>query len=344
MTATRAPWADGAFLDELTTWIDDRLTAVGIRRRSKPVVGRAWARAVTVSFDTDRGPLWAKAVPEVFAHEVSVTVLLADIDPGSVPPVVAADAALGRIITEHVAGPFLAALSDRADAWTATLSRLAEIQRVLALEPAALAMAGVAAAPVGALAGVVPRLLDDDDLLQIGRPEGLSDAEAAVLRARIPELVEACHALSQGGIPDSLDHGDLTSDEVILGEMGPVFLDWSDGSITHPFLSAASLLADGAPSEERVSAYLAPWLAAGVGHGRGRSERSHDGTDGPAAAPRCALRRPHPARPGRRQEIRSGGHPCPQDPGRPVTPATDPGGGADGRARPCRRPGGRGLA
>jgi hypothetical protein len=208
--------------------------------------------------------MWAKAVPEIFAHEVALTMFLADVDPGCVPPVVAADAALGRIITEHMDGPALSSLPDRPDAWAATLSRLAELQRVLAAEPTALAIVGVAAAPVGALAGAVARLLGDDELLRTGRPDGLSAEEAAHLRGRIPALADACHALAASGVPDSLDHGDLTADQVILGEMGPVFLDWSDGSITHPFLSAASLLADGMADGVRAEAYLGPWLAAGI--------------------------------------------------------------------------------
>jgi hypothetical protein len=251
-------------LDELTIWIDDRLAEVGIRRRSRPAVVRSWARALTVSFDTDRGRLWAKEVPEIFAHEIAVTTLLADLDPGSVPPVVAADAATGRIITEHVEGALLKSLRDRGDAWTATLSRLAEIQRVLSVEPTALAVAGVVAVPVRAIADAVPRLLADDRLLMTGQPDGLSAREVADLRRRATALIECCHALADSGVPDSLEHGDLTADEVILGDMGPVFLDWSDGSITHPFLSAASLLADGAIGDDPGGAYLGPWLTAGV--------------------------------------------------------------------------------
>jgi hypothetical protein len=251
-------------LEELTAWIDDQLAAVGIRRRTEPSVVRSWARALTVSFDTDRGPLWAKEVPDVFAHEIAVTLFLADLDPGCVPPVVAADGAHGRIITEHIDGPLLTSLRDRPDAWTATLSRLAEIQRVLAVERTALAVAGVVAVPIRAIADAVPRLLDDDSLLMTGQSDGLSAREVADLRRRTGALVDCCHALAASGVPDSLEHGDLTADEVILGEMGPVFLDWSDGSITHPFLSAASLLADGAAGDDPGGAYLGPWLTAGI--------------------------------------------------------------------------------
>ena len=277
MSADPQPWQDPGWFTEMSAWIDDRLADIGVRRRGEAIVVRAWARGVTLTFETDRGRMWAKTVPEVFAHEVAVTELLFDIDPGVVPPVVAADRALGRIITEHVDGPSLASLGDDSTVWTATLSRLAELQRVLSADPGALAVAGVAAAPLGRLADQVPTLLADDSLLQVGRTGGLSAGEAAGLRSRIPELVDACHGLAASGIPDSLEHGDLAADEVLIGEMGPVFLDWSDGSITHPFLSAASLLAGGAgpvaDDAARVTAYLGPWLAAGVGV---TAEAGHD--------------------------------------------------------------------
>jgi hypothetical protein len=271
------PWSDPGWLAEMTAWIDGSLAAIGTRRRGPVREVRAWERSAVVTFETDRGRMWGKAVPEVFAHEIAVTSLLADIDPGVVPPVVAADVALGRLITVHVEGPSLAAVPDEPAAWSATLSRLAELQRVLALEPAALAVVGVAAAPLADLADAIPRLLADDDLLLVDRPGGLSGSEAAALRDDLPEFVAACRELAASGVPDSLEHGDLSADEVIVGEMGPVFLDWSDGSITHPFLSAASLLGHRPASataasaaadvdvDDLVAAYLGPWLGAGLG-------------------------------------------------------------------------------
>jgi len=263
----RHPWYRPGWLAEMSGWIDERLAEAGIRRRDPIRQVRSWGRAALLTFDTDRGHLWAKAVPDVFSHEVAVTELLADIDPGIVPPVVAADRALGRIITEHVEGPTLAAIDDEPAVWAAALSRLAEIQRVLAAEPLALSVAGVAAAPLGHLARSLPALLADDDLLRVDRPGGLSGAEAAELRAQIPALVEACGSLAASGVPDSLEHGDLAADEIIIGQMGPVFLDWSDGSITHPFLSAALLLTDraapGDGTDALATAYLGPWLTAG---------------------------------------------------------------------------------
>jgi hypothetical protein len=135
----------------MTAWTDQRLAEAGIRRRGPIRQVRSWGRASLLTFDTDQGRLWAKAVPDTFSHEVAVTELLADIDPGIVPPVVASDRALGRIITEHVDGPLLGAAGGPA-VWMAAMSRLAEVQRVLAADPAALSVAGVAAAPLTRLA------------------------------------------------------------------------------------------------------------------------------------------------------------------------------------------------
>ena len=186
MTVARQPWDHDDWLEEMSAWVDARLADAGIRRRGPVRQVRSWARAAVLTLETDHGRMWAKAVPAVFAHEIAVTELLADVDPGIVPPVVAADRALGRIITEHVDGPTLAAIGDDPAVWTATLSRLAEIQRVLAADLDALAVAGVAAAPLDRLADAVPALLADDDLLLVGRPGGLTASEAAIAAASRP--------------------------------------------------------------------------------------------------------------------------------------------------------------
>ena len=75
--------------------------------------------------------------------------------------------------------------------------------------------------------------------------------------------------MAASGIPDSLDHGDLSASQVIVGEMGPVILDWSDASITHPFLAVAAFhgapdrgVRDGRAGAAAIEeAYLAAWRA-----------------------------------------------------------------------------------
>ena len=250
-------------------WVDASLAAADIKRRGPVAHVRSWARSTLWSIETDHGRFWIKRVPGVFAHEVAVTALLTDVDPGSVAPAFAVDIEGGRMITAHVEGPSLVDVREP-EAWTATLGRLAELQRVLAADPEALQVAGVAAARVGELTGALERLLADDRITRIGASDGLTAGEISRVRAGAAAIDEACGALAATGVPDSLDHGDLSARQVIVGEMGPVVLDWSDGSLTHPFLSAAAFLDDPATiagpvkRADLADAYLAPWVASGA--------------------------------------------------------------------------------
>ena len=259
------PWYVPGWMDGMTDWIDARLREAGLRRHGRIRQMRSWGRSALLQADTDRGLVWAKEVPARFAHEIAVTGLLADLDPGLVPPLIAADIAAGRVLTAHVDGPLLADVTDRA-AWNATLARLAETQRVLAAERDRLVVAGVASAPLASLTARIPDLLADRELLRVGEPGGMTETDWAALGGHVGDLQEACRALAASGVPDSLDHGDLSAAQVIVGEMGPVILDWSDASITHPFLALAAF----GPDDAGTQAYLDAW-------GGGGSSSSLDG-------------------------------------------------------------------
>ena len=260
----RQPWYRPGWFEGFAGWIDERLHDVGLHRHGPPRQVRSWGRSALVTVETDRGRWWAKQVPAVFAHEVSVTGLLSDVDPGIVAPVVAAEAATARLLMEDASGPILAREPGSTAAWLATMARLAEVQRVLARDLGALRVAGVPGADLAELSGRVPAILADDALLRVGRPDGLAEADLEVLRSSEGRLVAACDALARSSIGPSLDHGDLTARQVIVGEMGPVFLDWSDATIAHPFLAAASFLGDGRDVDPGIggsleAAYLAGW-------------------------------------------------------------------------------------
>jgi len=258
------PWYRPGWFAAMSAWVDARLADAGIRRLGPLRQVRSWGRSALLQLETDGGRLWAKDVPAIFAHEVRVAALLTDLDPGLVPSLVAADVNVGRMLMEHVHGAALTAIPDEPLAWTATMARLAEAQRVLAADPAVLEVAGVPQARLHDLAVDVPGLLADDELLRVGQPRGLTEDDAAALRSQVDDLAAAAERLASGPVPSSLDHGDFSADQVIIGEMGPVILDWSDATITHPFLTAASFLGDPAdppslPIEDLAAAYLGPW-------------------------------------------------------------------------------------
>jgi hypothetical protein len=261
-TGDRQPWYVPGWLDGMTRWIDERLVDAGLRRHGEIRQVRSWGRSALFQARTDRGLVWAKEVPMTFAHEIAVTGLLADVDPGLVPPLIAVDPAAGRLLMSHVEGPSLTEVADPA-AWTATLARLGETQRVISVERERLLIAGVASAPLATLAEEVPALLADRALLR-GDDDGIDDELVMRLAAAQEDLADRCRRLAASGFPDSLDHGDFSASQVILGEMGPVIFDWSDASITHPLLSLAAFLGDDADHPDGirgsvVEAYLGPW-------------------------------------------------------------------------------------
>ena len=251
---TRQPWYAPGWLASMAAWVEERLADAGLRRTGEIRQVRSWGRSALLRVETDRGRVWAKEVPTAFAHEIGVTGLLADVDPGLVPPLIAAEPATGRLLMAHVEGPILGDVTDRA-AWTATMARLGETQHVLAAERDRLLVAGVVSAPVSTLGMAIPGLLADRDLLRVGLAGGVTEGDWVALTDRTRDLVDACRVLADTGLPDSLDHGDLSASQVIVGEMGPVILDWSDATITHPFLALAAFGSD----EAGTDAYLAAW-------------------------------------------------------------------------------------
>jgi aminoglycoside phosphotransferase (APT) family kinase protein len=74
-------------------------------------------------------------------------------------------------------------------------------------------------------------------------------------------------------VPLSLEHGDLWAENVIASEAGPVFIDWEDASVAHPFftpallllsLEYASALTQLPDARRRLrDAYLQPWANRG---------------------------------------------------------------------------------
>jgi serine/threonine-protein kinase RIO1 len=58
------------------------------------------------------------------------------------------------------------------------------------------------------------------------------------------DLQWALREFGDSAIPNTLVHGDIGHGNIIASADGPVFLDWADTYIGHPFLCAEHLLAD----------------------------------------------------------------------------------------------------
>lgn len=65
---------------------------------------------------------------------------------------------------------------------------------------------------------------------------GLNEEETKKILSLKSELLQMCDRM-EGIVPHSLDHGDLHSANIQWMNNHPVFFDWGDASVTHPFFS-----------------------------------------------------------------------------------------------------------
>lgn len=261
---TLVPWYTPGYASAVETWATATLLALG-RNVSGPIEQvRSWERGALWNLSLNAGAVYIKAVPAVFHHEPALSAQLAAWLPCHTAPVLAYEQQQRLFIMEDIGTHSLADTRDPV-IWRAAMRRFAELQIALADRADELLVLGV---PDRRLAQF-PVWLDElvfDELALRGGAAGLSDEEINTLRARLTSVKKACVELTTGPIPASLEHGDFFPSQVLLGEQGPAVVDWSDSSLTHPFLSMGFLTEPSAPLpdvSEPVAwvrqAYLEPW-------------------------------------------------------------------------------------
>jgi aminoglycoside phosphotransferase (APT) family kinase protein len=223
------------------------------------VKDRPWAR--TWQLTSVDGVSYLKAAGIATHYEVPLIAALHRVAPTMVAPVLAirpesgwlllADA--GTTLGEHLNGQF------DLPAWTAMLSRFADLQRTAEALNLELITAGVPDERPSQLPDVLKRLLTDSPNLA-----DLTESERRALLDRSARWTDADTELSQLAVPASVQHGDLHPGNLSIGADGLArFFDLGDASIAHPFTTmlvplqvARSLGADGGQIERLRDSYL----------------------------------------------------------------------------------------
>jgi hypothetical protein len=267
----RVPWADPGWLPAAERWLRASLDAAG-RAVTGPVRQvRAWELSCILRAPTAAGDVYLKAVPDapLFVNEPVVTAALAALFPDHVPAPLAVDA--GR--------RWLALADFGAElAWDTPAAVREDVLRTFARLQIDAASQVDRLLEAGCLERGLPWLADQAErwlpaIEETGRLPGidaatwLSEDELAELRAAVPHLTAICAELATYAIPPSLVHGDLHLGNVAQGPRGYLFLDWTDASVTHPFLDLLTFFQEDeaeieGPLRDRLrDAYLSEWTA-----------------------------------------------------------------------------------
>lgn len=236
-------WTSEPFLTEVTGWVRREAGNAGLRltgERQQPHVA-PWSS--TVRFGTQHGGIWFKVNGPGTVAEPALLEALARRVPTLVPELVAVDRERGWSLMRD-AGPTLRSLAppDQLwDTWAEVLQSYAVAQLELAEHLEELRSTGVH--------DVSPHLVPQTAVGIIERlsrlaPEGggLTEDQQAQLGPVVPQLQSWCAELAASGIPTTVNHDDLHSNNVCVGASGARIIDWGDAGLSHPFTTMLATL------------------------------------------------------------------------------------------------------
>jgi aminoglycoside/choline kinase family phosphotransferase len=259
------PWWRPGWFQEAMAWAAAELHQRGIRPSGSPKPVKNWYRSCVLQLETDAGAVFFKASPRAFAHEAALTLWLAKQAPACVPTLLAADLDRGWTLTLDVGGVSLREVQEVA-VWEEALRAYTRLQIASGSQVDELLALGCLDLRLERLAEQVDVFFSELPWLLQGSPDRLTPDEMLALRSLVPRLQEACKMASDCGMTSALEHGDFHAVNVAVTATGPVFIDWGEGCIPHPFFSLISMLHDSvalpAEADARTclqDAYLSEW-------------------------------------------------------------------------------------
>lgn len=269
-------WSQPGWLDEVSNWIEERLAPDGITLSGhfEPVKDRPWS--IVLRVPTSAGDYYFKACVPVTSHEVAITPALYRWRPDCIPAVPGFDVAKGWLLLAD-GGETLRQAFQRDDLqptltvaiWHEILALYAGLQIDLAGRVAELLRLGTPDRRLALLPDLYRDLLAEKEWLLLDQPDGLTTAEYKRLLQAAPYVANLCQKLAACGIPMSLHHNDLHDANIFFAHSRPLFFDWGDSSIAHPFFSLRTVfvsieysfdLAEDDPLFTALArSYLQPW-------------------------------------------------------------------------------------
>lgn len=267
MPAERAPWERPGWFALATRWIDEQVVRLGWQPTGPFVQLHARGWSSVLRLPTSGGDVYFKAVTPQFRFEPPLTALLAELFPAQSPRVLAIDRTHDWLLLADAGEPIRAHIRETGDTqvYRDMLVAFAQFQLALLPHTARLDATGIPDRRLDRLPALFAEITSDADGLLMGQPGGLSMADYAQLQAL--DVADLTARLADYGIPETLVQEDCHPGHWIAGGTGPIFFDWGDTCLGHPFFSLMMALRwgrlvlgyDDATLDSMRDAYLAQW-------------------------------------------------------------------------------------
>jgi|GEM_PF-290670 len=264
----RVPWYEAGWMNAAGAWMVQQLARLDSKPTGPIEQVCSWQRSCVMRLPTTHGAAYFKAIPAALGSELDVSVLLDHEYHGMVAEVMAVDTDRRWLLMRDMGAKTMDSVPDLKQ-WKAAVHAYAQLQVDWVDAAHRFSIAGCPNRGLLQLVESIDRLLMDTVVMKPGEPDGLSMKQIHALHYRARALKIAAHRLGTLRLPVSLDHGDLWAGQIVAGNTNPVFIDWSDASLTHPFFSMEFFSnmeemrpylgdAPDAPNQLR-DAYLEPW-------------------------------------------------------------------------------------
>jgi hypothetical protein len=188
--------------------------------------------------------MWFKAVGTSNTREYAITLELARRFPSLLPDIVATIPEWNAWIMEDVQGIPLND-SDQLEHAKAAFAALASMQIHVSHDPNFLFALGAEDWSCARILSLSSSFFEEAHHAMRAQTSRLSAPLDSAELDQVRRNVDFClEDLRRSGIPDTLLHGDIGHGNILTTSKGPIFLDWAETYIGHPFLSSEHLLAD----------------------------------------------------------------------------------------------------
>ncbi len=259
--AQRPPWAYAGWFAGAAAWIEQEAARHGLSLLGPVEQVKTWGISCILRAPTEQGALYFKVASDsaLFGNEPAVTAWLAECYPDRIPiPLAVQPDRRWMLLAEF--GPALHE-TPMLDSWMRALALFGQMQVEHAGQVDALLARGFVDRRLERLAEQVGPLLEDPLL-----PSLLEQGELGPIQSLAPRLHAMCAELATFRVPPSLVHGDLHPGNIAMRGAQPLFFDWTDACVAHPFLDLVTLMGetDSLPESDAwdrlLESYLALWL------------------------------------------------------------------------------------